>query len=278
MTFMCKTVLYRYFSFQDTSIELIAMKIPVGESYLRCNYSNKNTASTFITNFYHVGPISHNTTVLIDLLVKIAAQPIFNTLRTKEQLCYYLSFRAHDVFDTKNYLIQINSMENKFRVDYIDARIEKFRQELVSIIEEMSDEKFEQIKRSLMKSKLTADLEIEDEVSRNWEEIRKNRYIFDRSKKEVEILETINKADLLEFYLKLLNEENRKLSVQIIGNADACNIDEENENYDETCENIESLSFVDFTTPKPDTYLITDVTAYKETLELYPSTNIHVEN
>lgn len=248
------------------------MKIPVGSAYLRCNNLNTNNVNTIITNFYQIGPISHHVRVLIDLLLHIAEEPIFNVLRNKEQLGYDISCRLKELYGVLGYSIQVNSQENKFSVEHIDDRIESFRQELQSIIEKMPDEEFQQFKNSLIKSKLSQDLELKQEVSRNWAEITTSDYIFDWIEKEVEILKTLTKTELLEFYKKYSNEENRKLSIQIIGNPDACEENDENEEIDDICRKIEKFEFVDFATPKPEAHLITNIDEFKKKLKFYPDT------
>lgn len=159
---------------------------------------------------------------MIELLVLVAYEPLFDTLRSKEQLAYDVSFSLRDNFGILGYCITVNSQETKFTADHVDKRIENFRRELISTIEQMSDDDFDAIKVSMAKNKLNEDNKLSEEVQRNWAEITTDEYEFDRMHKEVEFLSTITKAQLLDFYRTHCDAENqRKLSVQVIGNPQA---------------------------------------------------------
>lgn len=204
----------------------------------------------------------------------IAQEPLFDVLRSKEQLGYDVSCEVREIHGILGYTIKINSQEDKFCVEYIDDRIENFRQVLITIIEKITDEIFQQFKVSLAKSKLTEDNELKIEVTRNWTEITSGDYAFDWIEREVEILKTLTRTELLDYYLKYLNESNRKLSTQIIGNPNASQQNEGDEQLDEICRDIENLTFAEFKTPKPDACLITDINEFKSKLDVYPVTKI----
>lgn len=267
-------------NFQLSSIELRATKLPVGASYLRCKTFHPKDVNTVITNFYQIGPISYRTHVLIDLLAMVAHEPIFDKLRNKEQLAYDVSFNLRDNYGILGYSITVNSQEPKFAVDYVDDRIENFRRELTTTIETMPDDDFEAIKASLSKIKLNEDNKLSEEVQRNWAEITSDEYEFDRPQKEVEYLSTITKPELLEFYRANIGDAERKLSVQIIGNAQEKDVDvpnlvetefEMNEDLETRRKRFDALIYVDFNGEAKGN-LIRDLMEFKKTLEVYPVT------
>lgn len=176
---------------------------------------NASDVNTLTCNFYQIGPITIKTNGLIDLLMMIAEEPLFDSLRSKEQLGYDVSCCLHDNHGIIGYSIVVNSQETKFSAEYIDERIEVFRVALLDIIRETSDSEFEQYKESVVKIKLTEDNNLNDEVSRNWTEITTNEYAFDRAAKEVECLKNITKLEFLDFYEKHLLEHTKKFSVQV---------------------------------------------------------------
>lgn len=211
----------------------------------------------------------------------VAQEPLFDTLRNKEQLAYDVSFSLRDNFGILGYCITVNSQETKFTADHVDERIENFRRELISIIDQMSENDFDAIKISLAKNKLNEDNKLGEEVQRNWAEITTDEYEFDRVHKEVEYLSTISKAQLLEFYRTHCDLENqRKLSVQVIGNPEADKIDTNSEDIESVCggEDSESrrirfdaLSYVDFN-GEPKGNLIKDLMEFRDSLEVYAVT------
>lgn len=176
---------------------------------------NANDVNTVTCNFYQIGPITIKTNALIDLLMMIAEEPLFDSLRSKEQLGYDVFCQLHDNHGILAYSIMVNSQETKFSAEHIDERIEAFRSALLKIIREASDGDFEQYKESVVKIKLTDDNNLNDEVCRNWTEITTNEYAFDRVTKEVECLKNITKSELVAFYEKHLLEHTKKFSVQV---------------------------------------------------------------
>ncbi|XP_031625679.1 nardilysin-like [Contarinia nasturtii] len=261
-------------------IELRTTKLPVGANYLRCKTFHPKDVNTVITNFYQIGTISYRTHVLIDLLVWIAQEPLFDMLRNKEQLAYDVSFDLRDNYGILGYSITVNSQESKFSADHVDERIENFRRELITIIETMPEDDFEAIKASLSKIKLNEDNKLSEEVTRNWAEITTDEYEFDRQHKEVDYLSTITKAQLLEFYRTYYGNAERKLSVQIIGStigngqgkeSDVIAEFEKNGNLETRRKQFDALNYVDFN-GEPKGNLIEDLMQFKTSLEVYSVT------
>lgn len=254
--------------------------MPVGANYLRCKTCDPKDVNTVITNFYQIGPISYRTHVLIDLLVMIAQEPLFDTLRNKEQLAYDVSIDLRDNYGILGYSITVNSQESKNSVDHVDDRIENFRRELVTIITDMSDEYFESIKASLAKIKMTEDNKLSEEVQRNWAEITTDEYEFDRPQKEVDHLSTVTKKQLLEFYKITCGDAERKLSVQVIGNAQEKGCDglddiemelKLNEDLETRRKRFNTLNYVDFNGDHHGNF-IQDLMDFKKNLDIYSVT------
>lgn len=200
---------------QPSLLDLRTHKLPIGIHYLRCASNNVNDINTLTCNYYQIGPITIKTNSLIDLLMMIAEEPLFDALRSKEQLGYDVSCCIHDNNGILGYSITVNSQETKRSAEYVDERIETFRSTLLNIIRETGDGEFEQFKESLIKLKLTEDNNLNDEMCRNWTEITTNEYAFDRAAKEVECLKRITKSEFLDFYEKHLLECTKKFSVQV---------------------------------------------------------------
>lgn len=171
------------------------MKIPVGVNYLRCRTFNHDV-NTSIQNVYQVGAKEVRTETLVELLTDIAKRPLFDSLRTKEQLAYSVSWQWESNYGTLFYTISVRSHENKHSVEHVDDRIENFRHDLLSIIDGMSDDAFDAIKESLKNEHCG----FSEEVSNHWHQILGGDYEFDWKKKKAECLSGITKTDLLSFY------------------------------------------------------------------------------
>lgn len=251
-----------------------ATRVPIGANYLRVKSFNPDDANTCITNFYQIGPISFRTHIMIDLLSMIAQEPLFDILRSKEQLAYDVSFDLRDNYGTLAYSITVNSQETKYAVDYVDERIENFRRELISIIEKMPADDFDEFKTSLAKVKMNEDNKLSEEVSRNWSEITTDDYEFSRREREVECLTNVTKEILLQFYQTHLGEHERKLSVQVIGNPAPLQNDSENlidEEQESHRDRFDSLIYADVKNGAAGNN-IHDIMEFKKTLEICPFT------
>lgn len=254
-------------------IEIHTFKLPIGSNYLRCQSFNPKDENTLTMNYYQIGPLSYRTMALIDLLALIVHEPLFNKLRTNEQLAYDVSINKHLLYGIVGYSIKLHSQETKFSAEYVDERIENFRHEILSLIENMSEKDFNEIKASIVKNKLSEDNKLSEEVNRNWSEIDSNYYDFNRFEKDVEALSTITKNHVLEFYRNHYGENQRKLSVQVIGHVKPIehheNQVDSNEDLETRRRRFDSLTYVNFTGP-PKGNSITDFMQFRNSLEVYP--------
>lgn len=257
-------------------MDLRTHKLPLGTTYLRCASTNTTDVNTMTCNFYQIGPITIKTNSLIDLLMMIAEEPLFDSLRSKEQLGYDVSCSLHDNHGILGYSIAINSQETKFTAEHIDERIEAFRSQLLDLIRGTSDSEFEQYKESVVKIKLTDDNNLGDEVSRNWSEITTHEYAFDRVTKEVESLKRITRSDFLHFYEQHLMENTKKMSVQVIGRSDVMEVDSANQTDDDAPVSLfdkrfDKLNFIPMTTADKG-LLIQSISDFVNGLDVYPVT------
>lgn len=247
-------------------------KLPIGANYLRCKAFDPEDVNTLTVNLYQMDQYTYHTGALIHLLVYIARDPIYDILRTKEQLAYVVDIERFQAHGCLAYGISMNSQESKFTADYVEERIELSRRFLITIIEKMPDDIFKDI---VMKFKLVDDNKLSEEVARNWSEIENDEYKFDRLHRELSELSTITKNELLEFYRANFDDNERKLSVQIIGNSQpnkSNTLNPEpviNEDLDTQRKRYDALTYVDFY-EKPKGNLIHDLTEFKNSLDVYP--------
>lgn len=249
------------------AIQLKALQLPVDSYYLRCKNLNRLDVNSSILNVYQIGSYTYEKRVMLALLRLIASEPLYSNLRTAEQLAYSVSFETFKILNVLGYKIRVDSQETKFTAEYIDERIENFRHILMGIIETMSDEDFNAIKATLTRNKLSDFNGITDEAQHNWTEIHTNQYEFDRRYKEVDCLKTITKAQMLEFYRTHYGNNQRKLSIQIIGNANETNETNANENSSS-----DGLTYVAFR-GQVKGHLITDFITFKNSLPIHPNEN-----
>ena len=117
----------------------------------------------------------------------------------------------------------------------------------------------------MIKERSEADIRLQDEFSRNWEEIIDQEYLFDRREQEIKLLQSCEKSDMIEFMTNFLSNESenfRKLSVQVIGSKvvseETLNDKPDESSYDLRYHTLENEAFIN------------NVYDYKQTLESYP--------
>ena len=275
------------------------MQLPQGSHYIRCNVLNDKDCNTVVTNFYQIGPCSVRIESILDLLMMFVEEPLFDSLRTKEQLGYYVASSVRINYGIAGYSITVNSQETKNTACHVEERIEVFRGKMLQILEEMPQDEFDHVRESLIKIKQVVDMSLSEEVARNWGEITCEEYLFDRKRKEVEILRTLEKQEIIDFCLNNERTNLRKLSVQVIGHtpcvidtetdqtldknpetADVAHLDEEDDDKDneELFNALANKLDLKFIPREGDATTIIDINDFKENLHVYPITKTKLES
>ncbi|XP_075155037.1 nardilysin [Haematobia irritans] len=274
-------------------IENRTVQLPQGSHYIRCHALNDKDVNTVVTNFYQIGPCSVRIESILDLLMMFVEEPLFDSLRTKEQLGYYVGSSVRINYGIAGYSITVNSQETKHSAGHVDERIEAFRSKMIEILNDMPQDEYEHVRESLIKIKQVVDMSLSEEVARNWGEITCEEYLFDRKRKEVEILKTLNKQEIIDFCLNNERTNLRKLSIQVIGNVSQNNselIKEEPEEADEEEDGVDDDEAdeelfnalankldLKFISREGDATTIVDINDFKENLHVFPITKTKLE-
>ena len=126
-------------------------------------------------------------------------------------------------------------------------------------------DEFNSTVKTLIKERSQADIRLQDEFSRNWEEIINQEYLFDRREQEIKLLQSCDKSDMIEFMTNFLSKESgnyRKLSIQVVGSKVVSE-----ETLDDNPD--ESIYDLRYHVLNNETFL-DNVYDYKQTLESYP--------
>ncbi|XP_011306829.1 nardilysin [Fopius arisanus] len=268
--------------------------LPKGE--VRCcrvrNF-NGTDANSVVTNYYQSDLFSTRLSVIIELLMILMEEPIFNQLRTQEQLGYNVFAMLRNTSGVFGYSVTVHTQADKFSVEFIDERIEGFLKSFNEILKKSTEKELEGIKQALIKVKQCADIHLKEEVTRNWGEITANHYVFDRLAKEVEMVSEIGLDELRDWLENhIIGGKNlKKLSVQVVGNDKSKSSGEENcvPDNEEIQKNSKRKNLVKYggefeyslklmknlpteKLGKPDDYYITDIEEFKHGLFVYPVT------
>lgn len=146
-------------------------------------------------------------------------EPLFNQLRTKEQLGYDVCCITQNVYGISGYSILVQTQADKYTTEHVDQRIEEFLTSSFSkIVRDLSEDDFDNFRDALTKEKLCADIDLLEEVRRNWNEITNCQYMFDRLEREVLAIKRIKFKNLKKWIKNTVNGFNcRKLSIHVVG-------------------------------------------------------------
>lgn len=250
--------------------EIAVKMIPdKGTKVLRVDGFNPKDNNTLVTNYYQFGPGTMMDHMLLEVGCQLMEEPVFDILRTKEQLGYYVFSMLRNTHGILGCSVTVNSQATKFTPDHVDQRIEAFLDWFVNEkLANLSDDEFNLTIGTLIKMKSQADITLAEEVNRNWGEIHTREYLFDRHQREIKLLENCDKSEMVNFVRALIDakaENRRKLSVQVVGSSV---ID------DETIEDNPDEQVFDIRYRVEGTNFIDDILAYKATLTTYPLTKI----
>lgn len=157
-----------------------------------------------------------------DLFDEIVQEPLFNQLRTKEQLGYVVECSPRLTYRVLGFCFCVQSSD--YNPMHLQYRIDNFIDSLEDLLGGLDDESFESYKNGLIARLLEKDPSLTYETNRFWNQIVDKRYMFDLSEKEVQQLRNMKKSDLVEWYntyFKLVSPKCRRLAVRIWG----CNTD-----------------------------------------------------
>ncbi|XP_042507434.1 nardilysin-like isoform X2 [Macadamia integrifolia] len=198
-----------------------------------------------------IGEESTKLRALADLFDDIIEEPLFNQLRTKEQLGYVVECSPRMTFRVLGFCFCVQS--SKYDPVYLQGRIDNFISGLQELLVGLDDESFENYRSGLIAKKLEKDPSLTYKTNHLWGQIVDKRYLFDMSQKEAEELRGISKNDVIYWfntYLRPSSPKCRRLAVHLWG----CNT---NMKVDET--QVKSVTMIE------------DVGAFKMSADFYPS-------
>ncbi|XP_034942176.1 nardilysin-like [Chelonus insularis] len=266
------------------------LSLPSESTCCRLKNFNQMDSNSLVLNYYQINLKSISLYVMIELLAMIMEEPLFNQLRTQQQLGYDVYCLIRDTYGLLGYSITVCTQADKFTTDDIDNRIENFLISFDDQLNTMSNEEFDNVKKSLIKIKQCSDIFLKEEVMRNWNEIVSGELVFDRHPREIDEINRIDIQQLRDcFRAFILNKGNsKKLSIQIVGskkqqcsdqvNKNENNIDAEIISDAENHHNKLVIEFLDksensLNDLRPYNEYIKDIEKFKNKLFAYPVYN-----
>ncbi|KAL7173019.1 hypothetical protein ACSBR2_032480 [Camellia fascicularis] len=232
------------------------MCLPSGADLVRdVQVKNKLETNSVVELYFQIEPeVGLEITkfkALADLFDEIVDEPLFNQLRTKEQLGYVVECSPRVTYRILGFCFRVQSSE--YNPVYLQGRVDDFINGLKELLDELDDESFENYRSGLIAKLLEKDPSLQYETNRFWSQIIDKRYMFDFSAKEAEEISSIQKKDVIDWYSTYLRQSSpkcRRLAVRVWG----CNAELKEANTQAT-----------------SVQVIEDLTSFKMSSEFYPS-------
>ncbi|GLT80672.1 hypothetical protein SLA2020_520990 [Shorea laevis] len=226
---------------------------------------NKSETNSVVELYFQIEPDVGAEAVklkaLIDLFDEIVEEPLFNQLRTKEQLGYAVECSPRITYRVFGFCFCVQS--SKYSPVYLQERIDIFINSLEDLLGGLDEESFENYKGGLRARLLEKDPSLSYETNRFWNQIVDRRYMFELSMKEAEELENIEKIDVVKWYKMYLQQSSpkcRRLAVRVWG----CNSHTDMKVKEKGKEG-------ETETKKRCFQVIKDLPAFKKSSKFYPS-------
>ena len=144
-------------------------------------------------------------------------EPLFDQLRTKQQLGYVVSCGKRLTSNVLGFasVVQSATFSPKAILERIDAFLVYFREQLHA----MPADVFEGHRESLIADKLQKENALAEESSLKWEQIFKGDYVFDHLEVEAEALKSVTHEQMCKHFDEFVahgSEQRRALCVQVL--------------------------------------------------------------
>ncbi|KAI3760352.1 hypothetical protein L1987_50746 [Smallanthus sonchifolius] len=217
----------KYFSVQPLPLDMRhkdnIICLPSSADIVRdVTVKNKLDTNSVVELYYQIEPeVGSNlakSKALVDLLDEIVEEPLFNQLRTKEQLGYVVDCSPRVTYRIPGFCFRVQSSE--YSPVYLQGRIDNFINEMDGLLKELDDESFQNFKSGLIAKLLEKDPSLTYETNRYWGQITDQRYMFDLSAKEAEEVKCLEKSEITNWYNTYLRKSSpkcRRLAVRVWG-------------------------------------------------------------
>ncbi|EXM14919.1 insulysin [Fusarium oxysporum f. sp. vasinfectum 25433] len=163
------------------------------------------------------------------LLEQMLSEPVFDQLRTKEQLGYVVwsGLRSFSTRYGFHFLIQ-----SEMAPEFLDSRIEAFLRRYADTLEKMSETELEDHKRSLIVRRLEKLGKLEEESKQHWVEIEREEYDFEFPQLDAARIRQLTKAEIVDFFNQHLNptsSQRARLSIYLQAQCKAEGVDNRQE-------------------------------------------------
>ncbi len=155
----------------------------------------------------------------LSLFSQIANEPVFDQLRTKEQLGYLVFSGIRRSIGSLGWRVIVQSERD---APYLEGRVDAFLEQFKGTLEKMTEQEFEGHKRSIIHKKLENVKNLVEESQRFWSPVFTGNFDFLARYADVEAITKTTKAEVMDLFMKYIHPNSTtrsKLSVHLNSTA-----------------------------------------------------------
>ncbi|CAM9908058.1 unnamed protein product [Phaeothamnion confervicola] len=146
--------------------------------------------------YWQIGPDTLQARAAADLLEEIMSEPLYDQLRTKEQLGYAVGCGVRVTAGVLGFVVRVQSASHG--PAHLYKRTHSFLREFGKLLKSLKGDEWSDYTMSLAKNKLQRDYSLSEEAGRHWPEIDNRRYAFHHNLDEARAVLAIRKKVLAE--------------------------------------------------------------------------------
>ncbi|GAA5888439.1 hypothetical protein JCM16303_005741, partial [Sporobolomyces ruberrimus] len=194
-----------------------ALIVPQGKHLARRIGGNPENSNSAVEQFTYVGDINDDLLrCKLAVFGHIVSEPLFDVLRAKEQLGYIVSSGPRKSIGFMGLRVIVQSEKD---AAFVESRIDAFWNEFKSTLDNMSEEEFDKYKEAVRAKKVEDHKNLWQESSHLWINIHSGWYDFEQRFRDAELISTLKKSDLVEFFSRYFFETRsnpiRRLSIHL---------------------------------------------------------------
>ncbi|TNN18138.1 Insulin-degrading enzyme [Schistosoma japonicum] len=205
--------------------------LPEDSRYLYQRYISGQPASA-VYYYLQCGDQSTLNDTLLNLFCQIVSEPAFNKLRTEQQLGYIVHAGLRRSNKLQGFRILVQSPHHP---NDVEKSIEEFLLTVNKLLENMSEKDFDVHVQSLLTHLLEKPKGMQDRFRLLWSEVVCRHYNFKRNLHESNVLKSLKKNDVIDFFKKYIDPSSckrRKLAIHILS-KEKHDCDTESNNHNE---------------------------------------------
>jgi insulysin len=183
------------------------------EKEMIIKHPNKKETNNLLQYTYTIGEFSEEKISKLLLLQSIIENPIYDFLRTKNQLGYLVK----SILRNTNYHYTINlKVQSEKKLDFIEDKMKAFLQMFTKLLNNMISKDFNQWKKTLIEELSKEDVSLYNYFDKYRNEILSNTVYFNRIDNIIKEVKKVEHKDLVKFYNDFINDDNLNIIKIII--------------------------------------------------------------